>query len=67
MKRVYEIPESFLNNNIQAKAQRDMPAVRPFTDCVMYRKNVRGYSYCDGLTEMLCETCGKCSFYKKGE
>jgi hypothetical protein len=60
---VFEIPESFLNNNIQAKAQRDTP----FSDCVMYRKNVRGYTYCDGLIEMLCETCGKCKFYKKGE
>jgi hypothetical protein len=64
---MFEIPETFLNNNIQKKSERDKPEVVPFSDCIMYQKNLRGYTFCDGLTEMLCQTRGKCSFYKKGE
>jgi len=34
------------------------------TDCIMYRCEIK--PDCIGLTEMLCVTRGKCSFYKTG-
>ena len=36
----------------------------PKTDCIMYRCGIK--PDCIGLTEMLCVTKGKCSFYKTG-
>ena len=46
--------------------QKPKEKFAPFVDCVSYRPNI---SYgCVALKERLCETRGKCSFYKpKGE
>lgn len=36
---------------------------KPFTNCIYYRSNIREGCYI--LTERLCETKGKCSFFKR--
>lgn len=43
--------------------------MQDYSDCVLRAVSqpvfghVYGRGYCYGLTEMLCETCGKCPFY----
>lgn len=36
---------------------------KPFTNCIYYRSNIKDGCYI--LTERLCETKGKCSFFKQ--
>ena len=36
---------------------------KPFTNCIYYRSNIKDGCYI--LTERLCETKGKCSFFKR--
>ena len=48
--------------NPYAPKRRPKPEYAPFTDCVSYRADYpRG---CAALIERLCETRGKCGFYK---
>ena len=51
--------------NPYAPKRRPKPEYEPFTDCKAYRADYpRG---CTALVERLCETRGKCSFYKRKE
>ena len=51
--------------NPYAPKRRPKPEYEPFTDCKAYRP---GYARgCTALVERLCETRGKCSFYKRKE
>ena len=49
---------------LRAKKKATPAAHEPKTDCIMYRCRLE--PDCIALSEMLCVTKGKCSFYKTG-